>query len=186
MSGNDKKTECSSQENRAHVKRSLITSAAIFCTIFLVGVYLLPAGKYQEFPSQLEHIVYTLRWQSIPVLTLLFGINRVGNKRFSTIAIDPVSGGGEHLLAIEARYLQNTLEQLIVSVSGQVILSTYLSASTITRVIPMLVVLFVTGRVLFYIGYKMHPLKRAIGFSMTFLPSVAVHTYCVFCFLYYR
>ena len=176
----------SHEQKQNFVRASIAIGVTIGVSIFTAGIYMLPPGKETDFPSDLEKLVYTLKWQSLSVMMLLFGIERVGNVRFSTTAIDPMRGNSENLLFVEARYLQNTLEQLVVSLTGQLILSLYVSAAFLPRVIPTLVVLFVTGRILFYVGYKMDPMKRGVGFSMTVIPSVIVHVYCLFCFFWYK
>ena len=176
----------SSQESRTLVRLNIIVGVILTLLIFAMGMYLFPAGKETDFPSYLEKLVYTIKWQSLSVMMLLFGIERVGNIRFATTAIDPVHGNGETLLYVEARYLQNTMEQFILSFTGHLLLSVYVSAAVLTRIIPTLVMLFVTGRVLFFVGYKMDPMKRGVGFSMTFVPSVIVHLYCLFYFFWYK
>ena len=174
------------QKNRRRVILNIVAGCTLGIIIFSSGMYLFPAGDEREFPSKLENIVFTIKWQSLSVIMLLFGIERVGNVRFATNAIDPVYGKGEQLLYVEARYLQNTVEQLILSSTGQLILSVYVSAAVLTRIIPSLVVMFVIARILFFIGYKMDPMKRGLGFAMTFIPSVIVHMYCLFCFFWYK
>ena len=173
------------EESRAHIRFSFGVGITLMSIILTCGMYLFPAGNETAFPTNLEKLVFTLKWQSFSVMMLFFGIAVVGRVRATTTAVDPVYGKGEHLLYVEARYLQNTMEQLILSTTGQLILSVYVSAAVLTRIIPVLVIMFVVGRFLFYFGYKMDPLKRAYGFSMTFIPSVLVHTYCLFCFFWY-
>ena len=173
------------EESRARVIFSIRGGLTLSVQILTCGMYLFPAGNETAFPTNLEKLVFTLKWQSLSVMMLLFGIGAVGRVRASTSAIDQVYGKGEQLLYVEARYLQNTLEQFILSSTGQLILSVYVSAAVLTRIIPILVILFVVGRFLFFFGYKMDPLKRGYGFSMTFIPSVLMHIYCVFCFFWY-
>ena len=137
------------EESRARVILSSRGGLTLSFQILTCGMYLFPAGKETEFPTNLEKLVFTLKWQSLSVMMLLFGIGAVGRVRATTTAIDPVYGKGEQLL-VEARYLQNTLEQLVLSSTGQLILSVYVSAAVLTRIIPVLVILFVVGRFLLY------------------------------------
>ena len=173
----------SSPEDRVAVARGMLTGALLSIVIFLAGMFILPFGKHQDVSSVLDHVIFTIRCQSFSAMTFLFGIARIASMRFVTIAMDPVSGKGDQLISIDARYLQNTLEQLVLSVLGQLILSTYLTTGVLTRVIPSLVALFVIGRVLFYVGYTESPVKRAAGFGMTIYPSIVVHVYCLLCCL---
>ena len=174
----------SSPAEKAVVIRGMVTGAATTILVISLGSYLLPPGSEARFPTAVDKVVYTLRWQSVTALTFIFGISRIATMRFHTPAIDPIAGKGEGLIAVDLRYLQNTLEQLVLSVLGQVILSTYLSASSVPRIIPSLVGLFVLGRILFYYGYAKGPLYRAVGFGMTYYPSILVHAYCLWCFLF--
>ncbi|OWF44145.1 Transmembrane protein 79 [Mizuhopecten yessoensis] len=159
--------------------RSRITVAAI-AIYFLVG--------YNFFPFQLpvmnsitERVVFTLRWQLLGGLTLLMGMMGVMAVRGqSDTAADPVKGNAEHLTQLPQNILQNTLEQFIFHFVGQIVLCTYLSSESM-KAIPLLVVLFVVGRILYKIAYEMDPMKRLYGFFPTFLPTIATYAYCLYC-----
>ncbi len=47
------------------------------------------------------------------------------------------------------------------------------------RAVAVLVMLFVIGRVTFWIGYHVSGPARAFGFGTTFYPTVAVYAYVV-------
>ena len=96
-------------ESRRRVILSIKGGLTLTVQILTCGMYLFPAGNETEFPTNLEKLVFTLKWQSLSVMMLLFGIGAVGRVRASTSAIDPVYGKGEQLLYVEARYLQNTV-----------------------------------------------------------------------------
>ena len=171
----------SSSAERATVIKGIIQSAILSVALFTSGYYFIPDNpKGLETPMQ--RLVFTLRWQSVSILTFLFGIVKVANKRFYTKAIDPISGKGEQLLAVDSRYLQNTFEQFVLNAFGQLVLSTYLNPGTASRVIPTLVLMFTLARILFWVGYQIAPLYRALGFSIGFQSTVAV-TFCNLCFL---
>ena len=119
-------------------------------------------------------------------VALVVGDKTVADSRYSSTAINPIQGKSEHLLTLQSKIMQNTLEQLVLSLPGQWILATYLTASAIPRVIPSLVIIFVFGRILFIIGYNKHPMKRSYGMSMTAAPTIATHIYCLFFFVCYR
>ncbi|CAG2162927.1 unnamed protein product [Oppiella nova] len=69
----------------------------------------------------------------------------------------------------------NTLEQFLFNAVNQLILSTYLSESNL-RLIPLLNLYFLIGRITYWIGYQIAPKYRTFGFTVTFWPSVAVFT----------
>ena len=176
----------SSQENRNAVSRQAPIGISVSIIIFVLGWWLLPAGKDTDFPSYGDKLRYTLRWQSLSMMPLIYCFKTVADSRYSSTAINPIQGKSEHLLTLQSKIMQNTLEQLVLSLPGQWILATYLTASAMPRVIPSLVIIFVLGRILFIIGYNKHPMKRSYGMSMTAAPTLATHVYCLFCFFFYH
>ena len=85
---------------------------------------------------------------------------------------------------MRSRYLQNTVEQFLLHSFSLIVLSTYLSEEKM-YLIPLLVVLFCIGRLLFAMGYSMDPLKKDVGFAMTIFPTVGVILYCLYSLFIY-
>ncbi|CAL1541125.1 unnamed protein product [Lymnaea stagnalis] len=144
-----------------------------------VALYFAIPIPLPPLPGLIDRLVFTLRLQSFSCLTLIGGIVDVALTRYNTIAVDPINGRGEHHVAIGVRYLTNTVEQFIVSFVGQLVLTTYLTEPQM-KVVPILVLFFVVGRVTFYYGYKMSYLNRALGFTATFGSSLAVWVVVMF------
>ncbi|XP_052765553.1 transmembrane protein 79-like [Mya arenaria] len=151
------------------IKRGLI----LLVVLFTIGYTFTPT-KHIKLDTTSDRLIFTLQWQALSVLTLLFALRGVAQKRYGTKAMDPLNGNNENAVKFEARFLQNTLEQLILSVFGQLVLCTHLTEAT-PRVIPVLVCLFVIGRAIFWMYYKKAPLKRATGFLLTFIPSMLIN-----------
>jgi len=162
----------SSKADQATVKSGILKGAVVLCVVSLLGYFFSPFRDLR-LPSAADRVLFTLKWQSLSMLTLLWGIRQVGRIRFSSKAIDPTHPQADALVDVPKRYLQNTLEQLIFSIFGQLILSIHLTNQA-PRVIPVLVCLFVIGRIMFWIGYSRDPMKRAPGFFMTFAPNLAM------------
>lgn len=113
------------------------------------------------------------RWFLAPVLCLAGGITAMAVQRyFSRNAIDGARNPEGHLLEINLRYNQNTLEQAALAVAAWAGLA--IAAPRVSAVaIPVLAVLFVVGRAAFLIGYLIAPWARAFGFVLTFIPTLA-------------
>jgi hypothetical protein len=97
----------------------------------------------------------------------------VANRRFFLPdAIDGSRAPESRALEINLRYNQNTLEQTVLAALAWTGLALALPHERLA-LIPALAVLFVIARALFWIGYLIAPGARAIGFGLTFYPTVA-------------
>jgi len=83
---------------------------------------------------------------------------------------------------VHVRVLQNSMEQFILSVMTQLAICTWLTASQMIC-IPIVVVLFFVGRILYWIGY-LNPTKnrvnRSFGFPLTFVPTTVMIVFCIY------
>jgi len=79
---------------------------------------------------------------------------------------------------INNRFILNTVEQFILYFIGNAGLALYCPPEE-ARTLIILTTLFVTGRVLFWVGYHYNPYVRAFGFGLTFYPTVAVYLWLV-------
>ena len=146
---------------------SLITVA----TILYGGYYhchSIPVPASDDFS---EKLTYTLRYCAFPqAVFLLFAIMRVGFKRGSTRAINPLAGN-EHLVQTEKNILMNTVEQLLCFLLLVFALTTYLEPEEM-RIIPLYSLSFIVGRILFMIGYTINPKYRSVGMSINFFTNI--------------
>ncbi|OWF53821.1 transmembrane protein 79-like [Mizuhopecten yessoensis] len=160
----------------------LALTVTAFSAYIIGGYYLFPFSL-PVMTSVTDRLIFTLRWQLLGGLTLLMGIQGVGKMRAkSEAASDPIKGNGEHLVSVQNKILRNTLEQFVFHFIGQLALCTYLSPEAM-KTIPVLVTLFVIARIIFQIIYPIDAMKRIFGFMSTFLPTVGVYVYCLYCFL---
>ena len=112
-------------------------------------------------------LLYTLRWCAFPFAVLLyFMIFQVGNKRGSSPAANPLAGK-EDFVQPEKNILVNTMEQIVMAVLILLALTTYLTPLEM-KLVPLYVLQFLVGRVLFNVGYKIHPKYRSAGVVMSF------------------
>ncbi|MGH6831539.1 MAG: MAPEG family protein [Methyloceanibacter sp.] len=82
-------------------------------------------------------------------------------------------------LDINTRFILNTFEQSILFVIGLAGLAVYCPIEE-ARTLIILAVLFLTGRLLFWVGYHHNPYVRAFGFGLTFYPTVMVYVWLFF------
>ena len=162
--------------------------ASLFCACFLMFCFGVIAVFFPfpkpRLPTSLDRVVFTLRWLIVSLLSVHAGVMWVGSTRFRTPAINPLDPSGQRFVEMRSRYLQNTVEQFLLHSFSLVALSTYLSEENMYS-IPLLVVLFSIARLVFAVGYSMDPVKRALGFAMTFIPNNLVIIYCLYCLFIY-
>ncbi len=146
--------------------------------VFITLSSLLGAIAYGEIwpliytPSMQERIAMALKWDLLLALVLLISIVRVGAFRFVSDADMDGAGltpGSPRIKVMQAQ-LQNTLEQTVLAVITH--LAWAAAAPPAWRhAVPVAVVLFVLGRLLFFSGYEKGAEFRALGFGLTILPS---------------
>lgn len=113
-----------------------------------------------------DRIAYALPWALVAVLPLFFMIVAIGNARFLGEAIDPTLGKEDRKMVVNGRVAENTLQQYVCFLVGMTALAVTLPAGRLS-VIPAVAITFVIARIVFWVGYRIHPLYRAPGFSST-------------------
>jgi hypothetical protein len=113
-----------------------------------------------------DRLAYAFRWSVVAVLPLFAMLVAVGNARFLSEAIDPTLGKESSKMIIDGRVADNTLQQFVCFLVGIMALSVSLPIEKISFV-PAVAMTFVVCRIVFWIGYRIHPLYRAPGFSST-------------------
>lgn len=151
----------------------------ICSSIFYLGYYhfrpLLPLPVEDDFSSKLLHVMYC---SILPCCSFLFAINGVLKKRRSESLINPLRGR-EHLLQVEHNFAQNTLEQLVVFLISTAILATYLVGEQL-KFVALNAVVFTVGRILFRIGYGIHPKYRGVGAVCSFTGQAVILSLCIY------
>jgi hypothetical protein len=129
-----------------------------------------------------EQLVFALRCQIAPGFMLFAGIEAVAIIRGVALVSPRLAAIAPKSLPVHRRYIQNTLEQLVLFFIATMVLSTF--PTTDLRVLPIMMGLFVLGRILFWIGYVFDPLYRALGMTMTAVPTVIALFYDVYWLLF--
>jgi hypothetical protein len=113
-----------------------------------------------------ERLAFALQLNVIAALPFFLMIVAVGNSRFLSDAIDPLAQRERVDQQVNGRVADNTLQQNFVFLVGTLALSATLSPDKLQVLIAATVV-FVLARVVFWIGYRIHPLYRAPGMAAT-------------------
>src|SRR5258708_16420712 len=118
-----------------------------------------------------SRLAFAVRWDVFPAFMLLVGIGRVGNARFKSSEAITGATPEEGPLAIDKRYLQNTLEQLALFVIAHLAFATLAPADKL-HLLPVAAMWFVVGRLAFLVGYHLAPTARPFVFGAASYPPV--------------
>ena len=145
-------------------------AATLVCIIgsLLFGPELLSAGS-----TTADRIAFALKADVLIALWLGVSIGNLARHRFFTP--EDIDGGGlttgtERAKELQAT-LQNTLEQSVLAVLAHLIWIVATPAAWAVTV-PVAVLLFIVGRILFVKGYGGGAPSRALGFALTFYPTM--------------
>lgn len=131
---------------------------------------------YVSIDDFIWKLEYTVRWSILPISWLIFYLHIVATKRGFSTAANPLSGN-EHIVEMNKNIFVNSIEQFVISFAAQISLITWIRGIDTQIIIPMVNILFVVGRVLFWLGY---PKGRSPGMVLTMFPSLLMTVYCLF------
>ena len=121
-------------------------------------------------------LAFAVRWLLAPGCTLLAGVQVAAGRGFHADAIDGTPTPASHALEIALRYNRNTVEQTLLAAIAWLGLAVSAPHAALAF-IPAMAVLFVVGRITFWIGYLVYPIARAFGMVSTALPTIAAYVW---------
>ena len=130
--------------------------------LWLATYFLLPPLAGMAEP--LARLVFALKCGCVAVLfCFVLGIEAIAHERLRSPAIDPLTGYETRRMTINLRYLQNTLEQLLVFLPGLFGLAYYCDSGAAMRAVAATTLVWIAARFAFWIGYHQGALHRAAG-----------------------
>lgn len=159
-------------EKQFGVLKRIIVGLSIALCIVGLGSYMNPFG-YNETFEPINKLHIAILCCLVPTFFLAVSIGRLAKHRFLTP--EDIDGGGLSAGTPQAKLLQsllqNTIEQallasLVYCAWAAVMPTTWLST------VPIAAIAFGAGRILFFSGYNRGAAARAIGFTLSFYPSL--------------
>ena len=111
-----------------------------------------------------DRLAYAAPWAVVAALPFFAMVIAIGNARFLGEGIDPTLGKEDYKMVVNGRVADNTLQQFVLFLVGMVALACVVPRDRLS-IIPAVALTFVVMRIVFWIGYRIHPLYRAPGFS---------------------
>lgn len=117
-----------------------------------------------EMPAEFDRVMFALKWSAVAILlTFLTGIEAVSHERLTSEAFDPLAGKETKSILVNLRYLQNTLEQVILFVPGLLLLAAYAEPANAARSVSAATLVWILARFAFWIGYRQGAQYRIAG-----------------------
>jgi hypothetical protein len=149
---------------------------AMVLAVWLLSTWLpAPVG----IDTTADRLAYALRINLIAVLPLFGMIITIANSRFLSDAIDPTREAENQRQIVDGRVADNTLQQNFVFVIVSLTLATLIPASHL-QVVCACAIVFVIARLVFWVGYRIHPLYRAPGMSGTAYLNLGMILYVLY------
>ena len=154
------------------VALGMATSVAM-AAVTLILLLALQPFSLPELDAPAARLAYAVRLDALPLACLGIAIANVARLRFfSATDIGGSAQADASPAILRARaILQNTLEQVSFAVGSHCALAVQLPPRWAV-VLPGLVFLFCAGRALFWLGYRHGAAARAVGFGLTFYPTI--------------
>jgi MAPEG family len=141
---------------------AIAVAMPIVLLLWLAIAYLAPPLTGMD--SLGGRMLFTLKCCCLAVLfCLVTGVEAVAHERLSSPAFDPLSGFETPRLRVNQRYLQNTLEQIIVFAATLFGLATYSPDGSAMRAVLATTAVWMLARFAFWIGYHQSAVMRGLG-----------------------
>jgi uncharacterized MAPEG superfamily protein len=109
-------------------------------------------------------MLLTLKCCCVAVLfCLVTGVEAVAHERLTSPAFDPLVGFETRRLRVNQRYLQNTVEQIIVFAAALFGLAAYSPDGSAMRAVVATTVVWIVSRAAFWVGYHRSAAMRGLG-----------------------
>lgn len=121
-----------------------------------------------------DHIAFALKADLPLFIWLAWCVRLVSSRRFRS-PIDrkgAAFGPSSEEIAIPKALLQNSLEQTVLAVGAHLVLATVLRGPELV-IIPLLVALYLVGRLTFSLRYSEGAAQRSFGMALTASPTIA-------------
>lgn len=158
----------------ALIINSLSVAATLAVMALLRGAFAAPAGV-SGIDGRLAYGAPLLAWPALILLLMVFAVMAA---RGRSVALNPIDDPESRGLRVAQRVLSNSVEQAAVFVPALLALMVTIPLPSLPM-LPVLVLLFMGGRVLFWAGYLIHPFARAPGMAATLTTNIVTTVWAV-------
>jgi hypothetical protein len=141
---------------------AIAAATVIAAAIWLAVLYFGPALPGMESLS--DRMLFALKCVVVATLfCLVAGVEAVAHEGLQSAAFDPLQRHETRRLRVNLRYLQNTIEQLIIFAVGLFGLAAYANHEWDMRAVLATTIVWILGRWAFWVGYHRSAALRGLG-----------------------
>jgi hypothetical protein len=150
------------RDERRKGMAAIAASIALGAALWFALRYLAPPITGMEYLG--ARMVFALKCFCLAVLfCLVTGVEAVAHERLQSPAFDPLAGHETRRLRVNQRYLQNTLEQIVIFAAGLFGLAAYSPGGEAMRAVSATTAVWILSRFAFWIGYQRSAAMRGVG-----------------------
>jgi hypothetical protein len=142
----------------AAIAASAIVSIVLW---FVLTRFLPPLDGMEELGARMLVALKCLVLATL--FALVAGVESVAHERLQSAAFDPLQGHQTRRLQVNLRYLQNTLEQIVIFAVALFGLAAYMTSGEAMRAVPAAAIIWTLNRYAFWIGYHRSAAMRSLG-----------------------
>lgn len=141
---------------------AIAASAVVAAALWLAIRHLAP--PLAEMETVADRLIFAFKcWCLAVFFCLAMGVEAVAHERLQSPAFDPLAGYETRRLRVNQRYLQNTLEQLILFTAALFGLALYSDGGDGMRAVEATAFVWILFRFVFWIGYHRSAAMRGLG-----------------------
>uniref|UniRef100_A0A8C6NA86 Uncharacterized protein n=1 Tax=Melopsittacus undulatus TaxID=13146 RepID=A0A8C6NA86_MELUD len=149
-----------------------VLGALVLCPCFVYGAYVFLPFDAPLLPTISTRLVFTLRCAAFATVPIVLGMLVSGISRLCSSALEPF-GELRREVEIHSTFVAQSGHLFMLYFFNMAVLATYLPQELL-KLIPLLTGLFAISRLLYWLAYAMGRPFRVFGFSLSFLPLVAM------------
>lgn len=147
----DQKLQTINKARLALVRSFLFASLITLLCWLLLYSFLSPVPNMTE---PIARLVFALKcWGMAALFCLALGIGAVAYERLGTSVISALGDGESLRIRINQRYLQQTMEEMLVFVPGLLMLAIYCDNSESMRMVEIATIIWMGARFSFWLNY---------------------------------
>lgn len=148
-----------------------VTSAAVIFPLLTWGGYELLPFNTPPLNSAPLRLLYTLRCAFFAIIPIVLGVLVQGVSRLKFGTLKPLFDGilRNREVGVHSYYVRESLHLYLLYFLQLAVIATY-AQQEVLKLVPMLAIIFVFGRLIYWVCAVFGSSMRAFGFGLSFLP----------------